>query len=119
MEYFNRQRKQNVKIKDAVVYKLAKNYGPQLLSGTKIDRQDLKILRLRGNKEVEIKKDPVKFDPILKPIQMVPTFKNDWISRLNQKYLKETLLTEAGYGGESHIYGPDPVPRFAYGVDVL
>lgn len=114
MEYFNRNLIQEVKLKDAVGFKLAQGYG-KLPAGTEVARDNIRDLRLAGAKVVKIKKRPISFEPILKPIGWLPKFKNDWISRMNQKRLKETLEDAGAMGSEADIHGPDPIPAFAYG----
>ena len=75
----------------------------------------MRQLRRQGDKIVQIRKRPVRYEPILKPIGWIPKFKNDWISRLNQKRLQATIEDEAAFGAEASIHGPDPIPAYAYG----
>ena len=114
MSHFNNNVTQEVKLKDAVGFKLSKDYD-QIRAGTEVDRDIIKQLRRKGNKVVQIKKRPIRYEPILKPIGWLPQFKNDWISRLNQKRLKDVIQDEAAYGSEANIHGPDPIPAYAYG----
>lgn len=115
MAHYNRFLDQELKIKDAVGYKLAQSYGFDLPKGTEVDRDSMRQLRRQGDKIVKIRKRPMKYEPILKPIAWIPKFKNDWISRLNQKYLGQTLEDESAFGSEANIHGPDPIPAYAYG----
>ena len=117
MEYFNRNRIREVSLKDAIGYELAKSYGVGLEKGTKVTQEIVKELKRRKYKTVKIKKKKIKYQHVLKPARYVPLYSNDWISRLDHKYLKNTLEMAAASGEEASIHGPDPVPAFAYGAE--
>lgn len=117
MDFFNRNRIEEVPIKEAVGYRLHENKASHLPAGTEVSSDVVKELRKLGVKRVKIEKRPIVFEPILKNVRSIPRYKNDWLSRLNQKYLSETLIDEAAAGGESDIHGFDPVPAYAYGAE--
>ncbi len=114
MEAFNKNLDAVVPVKDALGFKI-KDQVAGIKSGTRLAKSDLKTLRMSGQSTVTIKKDGVKYENMLKPMQYLPIYKSDWLTRLNHKRLKNTLLTGAAIGEDSPIHGLSPIPPFAYG----
>ena len=117
LEYFNDHLEVEVAPKDAIGFKLGKNYGAYK-KGEVVDRQMAKDIKRAGNAKILIRKDPVKYEHTLKPAPYLPLYTADWISKLNHKKLKETLLAAAAAGEEAPIHGLSPIPAFAYGTGI-
>jgi DNA-directed RNA polymerase subunit beta len=117
IEWFNKHRVEDLNPKKAIGYHLAKSYGADYPEGTEITLDIARKLNAKGHKTILVKKKGIRYENILKPIRYIPMYSNDWLSRLNHKYLQETLEVESAAGGEADIHGPDPVPAFAYGAE--
>lgn len=64
------------------------------------------------------KKQLIEHKPVLKSVQMLPlSLQEDWMAKLNQERLKETILEAASRGDASLIHGTHPVPGIAYGAE--
>ena len=62
--------------------------------------------------------NPVKFQPILKGLEQLPTsMQEDWAARMNYRYLKNTVIEGALQGWKTDLHGRHPVPGLMYGAE--
>lgn len=60
---------------------------------------------------------PVRHQPLITGISMVPQNTTDWLDRLNSAGLRNTLLSGAAQHWRTTTKGPKPIPAYAIGTD--
>ena len=83
-------------------------------------RGDLdKISRIDAINEIRVKKELplIKYKPYFRSISMLPSDKQDWLSRLTTERLKQTITEGAATGMATNIKGRDPLPAYIYGLE--
>lgn len=70
------------------------------------------------NRKLKTGEQPIKYRPLLKSVDLLPTeVQEDWMARLQARYLKRTLLDAAAEGWASELHGTHPIPGMAYGKE--
>jgi len=79
--------------------------------------EDIRKLKQKGVRELEVASSPIIHRPILRGITMIPRERRDWVSQLAFRNLKDTLKKGVQQGWESDLHGNNPIPGFVYGID--
>lgn len=85
--------------------------------GTEIDAPAQAYLKQGGIKKVKtVQGLEIAADEL--PLTRVPQQGEDWIAGLNTRYLRQQIGEAAMYGKKSDIHGYNPIPAYAYGVEL-
>ncbi len=85
--------------------------------GTEIDAPTQAYLKQGGIKKVKtVQGLEIAADEL--PLTRVPQQSEDWIAGLNTRYLRQQIGEAAMYGKKSDIHGYNPIPAYAYGVEL-
>ena len=90
---------------------------PGVARGTVINDRVKKLLERSGLTQVETGPLPILHKPFLKGIQQIPMLRDDWMSQMGYRRLKDAIVEGAARGAESDIHGYSPIPGFAYGAE--
>jgi hypothetical protein len=61
---------------------------------------------------------PVQHTPVLKGTNVLPNeLSEDWLARMQNDRVKDTLLQGVAKGWKSDLHGVHPVPGMAYGAE--
>ncbi|MDI3478459.1 MAG: DNA-directed polymerase subunit beta, partial [Thermoanaerobacterium sp.] len=102
---------------DLIGWVVGDNYG-YINIGTPIDENILKELQEMGLKEIQVYKQNIKFQPIIKGTTVLPHKKFDWLHRATFRNLKQVFPEEAAFGGKANIHGPSPLTAWTYGAEI-
>jgi DNA-directed RNA polymerase subunit beta' len=70
------------------------------------------------NRNLPPGKSPILHEPILKGIEQVPGLASqDWMQRLNYRYIHKTIQQGAAEGWKSDLHGVHPIPGMAFGAE--
>jgi len=114
-QHHNENLVETVKAENAIGRTLNKRYGP-FDRGRVIDNKALKMLKVLGHNEVEVKKDPIKHAPFLKGMRAMPLLKRDWMAALGYQNLSKVLVEGASQGWKTDLSSHHPIPAFAQGT---
>jgi hypothetical protein len=90
---------------------------PGVPRGTVINDRVKKLLERAGLTKVETGPLPILHKPFLNGIQQIPMMRDDWMSQMGYRELKNAIVEGASRGAESDIHGYSPIPGFAYGAE--
>jgi DNA-directed RNA polymerase subunit beta' len=113
---FNSQKLGKKPLEEAVGHQLQEDV-PGTKKGTVINDRVKRILERAGMTKVEVGPKPIVDEPFLKGIQRVPMLRDDWMSQMGYRNLKDAIVQGSHRLAESDIHGYAPVPAFAYGAE--
>ena len=113
---FNSKKLGKKPIEEAVGHQLQEEV-PGVKKGTVINSRVKKILERAGMTKVEVGPKPIVDEPFLKGIQRVPMLRDDWMSQMGYRNLKDAIVQGSHRLAESDIHGYAPIPAFAYGAE--
>lgn len=119
VEHFNRKKTaESVSVNNQLLGQvLAKPYKG-ISTGTTLTKSHISTLNHGKVKTVEIQRDPIEHEHILRGINLLPLDINeDWLARLHYTKLTQTIADAAAEGWKSNIHGTHPVPGLAYGAE--
>lgn len=114
-QHHNQNLETDVAIDESVGHKLSKSFEG-LKSGHEITREDMLLLKAKGQATAPIKNDPIVHAPLLKGLSTLPMLRRDWMSGLGYRYLAKTLVEGAGQGWSTDLEDYHPIPAFAHGA---
>lgn len=85
--------------------------------GLMIDADIAKDLKKMGISRVDVIPQMATHTPTLKSIRMIPQTTYDWMSRLNNERLRDTLTYGAQEGWTTDIHGNNPIPGYIWGAE--
>ena len=115
-KHYNESRRVSVPVDEASGYTLEHPVGklPAMHELTDNDISYLKSAGYRGS--IQVLKDPLRHEPVLKSISELPMLRKDWMSQLGYQKIKQGLTEGAAQNWKSNVEGANPVPAFAYGT---
>ena len=115
-KHYNEGRRVKVDVDDAMGYTLEKPIGI-LPAMHEITEKDVDYLKNKGHRgQIEVLKDPLRHQPVLKSIRELPMLRKDWMAQLGYQKIKSSLTEGAAQNWKSNVEGTNPVPAFAYGA---
>lgn len=87
-----------------------------LTIGTEVDAQVVAYLKGKDIKQVSVI-NGLEVAPETVPMSRVVNQRQDWVSALNHRYIKQQLVDAAQYGKASNIHGYNPISAYAYGAE--
>ncbi len=88
------------------------------MAGTKITPKIAEKLKLKGVKDVAVAVNPPEFEFVMRPLSFTPLMNPDWMARLSQSHLKDSIMRAAIEGQSSNIHGYNPFPAIAVGKEL-
>ena len=85
-------------------------------AGHVLSQKDCDVLKMKGVKQVPVKKDPIKHAPLLKGISALPLLRQDWMAALGYGHIAKNLTEGAGQRWSTDLAGYHPIPAFAHGA---
>jgi DNA-directed RNA polymerase subunit beta' len=82
-----------------------------------ITTQIAEELAKRGNMLIEVYKKPATIVPVVVGTERGAIHKEDWLSNLGFRYLKENLLDNVATGATANIHSFNPIPAYIYGAE--
>lgn len=116
VEDFNNQKLGKKSLRDAHGMTLQEDV-PGISRGTVIDDRVQRLLEKTGLTRVETGPLPILHRPFLKGIQQIPMLRDDWMSQMGYRELKDAIVEGAARGAETDFHGYSPIPGFAYGAE--
>jgi len=116
VEDFNSKKLGKKSLRDAHGFSLQEDAGG-VSRGTVIDDRVQRLLEKSGLTSVETGNSPILHRPFLKGIQQIPMLRDDWMSQMGYRELKDAIVEGAARGAESDFHGYSPIPGFAYGAE--
>lgn len=92
---------------------------PQI-GAKKNDMVDNKVLdecRKKGIQLLKVWQRPMKVNPIMMGTERAALIKNDVLSNLGFRFLKDQLRENIALGRSSNLHSYDPIPAYAYGAE--
>jgi hypothetical protein len=115
-KHYNETRRVTVPIDEAAGYTLEKGIG-KLPAMHEITDSDVAYIKSTGHKgSVDVIKDALRHQPVLKSIKELPMMRKDWMAQLGYQKIKSSLTEGAAQSWKSDTAGNNPVPAFAYGA---
>jgi len=88
-----------------------------LTVGTEIDAQVLKYLADNDVKSVKVV-DGLEIEAVMAPLTRVVNNSDNWLARLNHRYIKSGLTNASALGEKADIHGYNAVGSYAYGAEM-
>ena len=88
-----------------------------ITAGTEVDSAVQKYLKEHDVTSVKVISD-LEVAPETLPMSRVVNKREDWVSALNHRYLKNQLVEAATYGKGSNIHGYNPISAYAFGAEM-
>jgi hypothetical protein len=110
----NKKKEHSIPLEDSEGKFLAEDIGP-FAKGTLIDNnliRQLKQFVKQEGKEILVHKNPMTYDPIIRGIEQIPLAKEDWLTRMSYRELKNTLEEGVARGWSSDLAGYSPIPSY-------
>lgn len=102
---------------DAALGKVLGEGVLDITAGTEIDAAVQKYLKQHKVSQVKVVSDLEVAAETL-PLSRVVNKREDWLSVLNHRYLKNQLIEAATYGKETNIHGYNPISAYAFGAEM-
>jgi hypothetical protein len=115
VQQYNQLRKLRVPVGESLGYRLADQIG-QLKPTQELSEKDIKYLRSSGYNHIDVVKQPIVHEPILKGVEMLPITRKDWMAQMGYRYIQKALTEGAAQGWKTNVAGSHPIPAFAYGA---
>lgn len=61
--------------------------------------------------------EKVKYEPVFRGVNTLPTYSQQWMSQLNFRNIKKTLANAIATGAKSDIHSYEPAPALAWGTE--
>jgi len=113
---FNNRSLGKMPLSEALGHKLLEDVAGAK-KGDVIDDRVKTILERSGKSSVEVGPKPIEDAPFLAGIERVPMLREDWMSQMGYREIKDALIQGATKMQESDIHGYAPIPAFAYGAE--
>jgi len=107
----NEKKELELDVSSATGRTLMENIGP-IRAGTEIDNKISRELKANGVKKVRVKPNPIQYDPFIRGISQIPLAKEDFMSRLGYRELKNTIEEGVARGWTSDLDGYSPIPQY-------
>jgi len=105
-----------VALKDALGMTLMENINDVTI-GSDITPVIIDHLKKNGVKTVKVTED-LELSPVTTPLTRVLNNSDEWLSKLNHRFIKQTLKDAAQYGQKETIHGYRPIAAYAYGAEI-
>lgn len=104
-----------VKLEDAIGLSLVEPVG-SISVGTEITPQLASQLKSKGVRRVKVTAQ-VEVSPHTTPLTRTMNQSDEWVAKMNHRYLKDTLKNAALFGQKESIHGYRPITAYAYGAE--
>jgi len=84
-------------------------------AGTKLTSEIIDDLRKKKIKTVKVRSKPASFKPVVKGIEQLPLLRDDWLTRMAYRDIKNTAIEGALRSWSSDLQGYSPIPKLVYG----
>jgi hypothetical protein len=115
--HYNETRKVQVPVTHSTGYFLNEAVG-KLPRFHEVTDKDHTYLKEMGHTNLEVLKDPLIHEPLVRGIRNVPMLRKDWMAQLGYQHLEKALTEGAAQGWKTNVEGSHPVPAFAYGANM-
>lgn len=112
--HFNKNLVTSLPVNEALGHKLSKSVAG-LPIGHIISEHDILTLQKSKINEVEIVHSPISYEKVVAGTAKVPRMGDDWLSKLNFRYLKSAIIDAGTSGSKSPIKGISPIGPYMYG----